>query len=238
MGRLSAQRSDGESSGKANARGTRRRSGWILLWAVFFAAIIVPFILFEDQIAQALNASFAAVRGQPWLGAALIVALLAGDSLLPVPSSLVSAFAGAAFPWLVGTAVVWIGMTLGCLLGYGLGASAGRVLALRLVGKAELARSRTLFSNIGPAALIITRAIPVMAEAGVLAAGAARMPFWPFLLATSVANAGVAAAFAATGALAASSGAFLIVFIGLAAIPAVGWAAWRQYNARRSRVSP
>jgi len=209
-----------------------------MLWGIFLAAIIVPFILFEDQIAEALNTSFAAVRGQPWLGAVLIVALLAGDSLLPVPSSLVSAFAGAVFPWLLGTTVVWIGMTLGCVLGYGLGASAGRVLALRLVGEAELARSRALFSDIGPAALIITRAIPVMAEAGVLAAGAARMPFWRFMLATSVANAGVAATFAATGALAASSGAFLIVFIGLAAVPAVGWAAWRQYKARRSNISP
>lgn len=237
MVRLSAQDSDAEPNGSANAKGTRKLAHWILLWGVFFAAIIVPFVLFEDQIAQALNASFAAVRGQPWLGAALIVALLAGDSLLPVPSSLVSAFSGAAFPWLVGTAVVWIGMTLGCVLGYCLGASAGRVLALRLVGEAELARSRALFADAGAAALIITRAIPVMAEAGVLAAGAARMPFGRFLLATSVANAGVAAAFAATGAIAASSGVFLIVFIGLAAIPAVGWAAWRQYNARRSRVS-
>jgi membrane protein DedA with SNARE-associated domain len=154
-----------------------------------------------------------------------------------VPSSVVSAFAGAAFSWAVGSAVIWVGMVLGCVVAYALGASAGRVLALPVVGEGELARAQRLFSDIGPAALILTRGVPVLAEAGAMAAGAARMPFWTFMAATSLANAGIAAAYAATGALAASAHSFMLVFIGLIAVPAVGWGAWRLWTARRARTS-
>ena len=80
-------------------------------------------------------------------------------------------------------------MVLGCVVAYALGASAGRVLALPVVGEGELARAQRLFYNIGPAALILTRGVPVLAEAGAMAAGAARMPFWTFMAATSLANA-------------------------------------------------
>jgi membrane protein DedA with SNARE-associated domain len=229
-----ARTSKAEQTPPASREGTRRIAGWIVLWAVIFALIIIPFVLLETQLKAILDGAFAAVRGQPLLGGALIIALLAGDCVLPVPSSLVSAFAGAAFNWAAGSAVIWTGMTLGCVFGYGLGASAGRVLAVRLVGDAELERSRALFAEAGPAALIITRAVPVLAEAGVLAAGAARMPFGRFIAATSLANAGVATIFAATGAVAASTGSFLLVFTALAALPALGWAGWCLAKARRS----
>lgn len=206
---------------------------WTLLIVLLLAAILIPFLLFERQVTQGLTAAFTAARGHPWIGAGVIVALLAGDVILPVPSSLVSAFAGAAYQWGLGAAIIWIGMCLGCIAAYALGRSAGRFLAMPVVGEAELARANRLFDNAGPAMLIVARAVPVLAEASALAAGAARMPFAPFMIATSVANAGIAIAYAATGAAAASSGSFLIVFIGLAAVPAIGWAVWRLLRNRR-----
>jgi membrane protein DedA with SNARE-associated domain len=201
--------------------------GWTALVILLLAAILTPFLLFERQIEAALGAVFAAARGHPWLGGGVIVALLAGDAVLPVPSSLVSAFAGAAYHWRLGAAIIWIGMCLGCVFAYALGMSAGRFLALPLVGEAQLRKARRLFTDIGPALLIVARAVPVLAEASALAAGAARMPFAPFMISTSVANAGVAVAYAATGAAAVSNGSFLIVFIGLVTIPAIGWTVWR-----------
>jgi membrane protein DedA with SNARE-associated domain len=197
------------------------------------AAIVIPFLLLEDHLTRWTQAALTGVRGQPWLGAGLIVGLLAGDVVLPVPSSLVSAFAGGAFGWRTGAVVIWTGMSLGCVIGYALGSSAGRVLAVRVVGEAEMVRAHRLFGDIGPAALIVTRAVPVLAEAGALAAGAARMPFWMFLASTSLANAGVAAAYAGVGAAAVSSGSFLVAFLGLASIPAIAWAIWRFAGARR-----
>ena len=201
--------------------------GWTALVVLLLAAILTPFLLFERQVEAALGAVFAAARGHPWLGGGVIVALLAGDAVLPVPSSLVSAFAGAAYHWRLGAAIIWIGMCLGCVFAYGLGMSAGRFLALPLVGEAQLRKARRLFTDAGPAMLIVARAVPVLAEASALAAGAARMPFAPFMIATSVANAGVAVAYATAGAAAVSNGSFLIVFIGLVTVPAMGWTVWR-----------
>jgi uncharacterized membrane protein YdjX (TVP38/TMEM64 family) len=198
------------------------------------AVVLVPFLLFEDQIAVWLAAVFDAVRERPWLGAGVIVALLAGDCVLPVPSSLVSTFAGAAFGWALGALVIWIGMTLGCLAAYGLGASAGRVLAVRVVGEGDLQRARTWFADIGPTALVVTRAIPVLAEACAIAAGAARMPLLPFLAWTGAANIGVALVYAATGELARNANSFLLAFLALVTIPALGWTIWRLRASRRS----
>lgn len=211
---------------------------WTILAVLLLAAIIVPFLLFDAQVEAALGAAFDAIRGNPWIGAGVIVALLTGDAVLPVPSSLVSTFAGAAFDWRLGALIIWIGMCLGCIAAYGLGASAGRFLAMPLVGETQLRKAQRLFADAGPAMLIVARAVPVLAEASALAAGAARMPLIPFMIATSVANVGVAIAYAAAGAAAVSNGSFLIVFIGLAAVPAIGWTVWRIVINRRPGQSP
>lgn len=221
---------DGEASGRETRFARPRRlatAKWLAFLAIIIAAILIPFFLFEHQLSGWAAGAFGGARERPLLGAGLIVALLAGDAVLPVPSSLVSAFAGGAFGWRSGALVIWTGMTLGCLASYALGSSAGRGVAVRILGKAELDRARSLFADVGPAALIVTRAVPVLAEAATLVAGAARMPFWTFLLSTSVANVGVAIAYAGIGAAAATSSSFLIAFIGLVSVPAIAWAAWR-----------
>jgi len=210
---------------------------WLLLAVILLALIIGPFVAFEAQISAWLGQVFDTARNHPWIGASVILALLAGDAVLPVPSSLVSTFAGAVFSWQLGSAIIWSGMCLGCVFAYGLGASAGRFLAIPVVGEAELIRANRLFTDIGPVMLIVTRAVPVLAEAGAMAAGAARMPFWPFMISTSVANGGIAIAYAATGEAAANSGSFLIVFMGLATVPAIGWMAWRIVVKRRDQTA-
>jgi Flp pilus assembly protein TadB len=50
---------------------------------------------------------------------------------------------------------------------------------------------------------------------------------------TSLANAGVAAAYGAAGAYAAATGSFLLAFLGVAAAPALAWSAWKFRAARR-----
>ncbi len=212
-------------------------AGWLLLITLLLAVTLGPFLAFEVQFEAWLSSTLDGVRAHPWLLAFLIFLLLAGDCMLPVPSSLVSVFAGAAFGWLTGAAVIWLGMCAGCLIAYLLGASGGRFFALRLLGEAELDRARRLFTEVGPTALVITRAVPVLAEAGAITAGIVRMPFWSFAAATTVANALVAIAFAATGMAAMSGDSFLWVFLGLALLPTIGWAVWRFFIKRRHRHS-
>lgn len=195
---------------------------WSLVAVLLLALILIPWLLFDAAVTRKIAEILAGPMAHGPLVALLIVVLLALDVVLPTPSSLVSVAAGALFGWALGGALIWTGMTLGCLLGYGLGARAGRPLVRRLLGEAELARAMRLAGRADGPALALTRAVPVLAEATVLAAGAAGAP-GRFAVVTSLANAGVAAVYAGVGAAALSQGSFLLAFAAAAGLPAAGW---------------
>jgi len=192
---------------------------WIAFAFALLGAIVIPFLLLQPDMTRLAGELFAGAGGQPGLLLALaIVALFAGDVFLPVPSSLVSVAAVALYGW-AGGLLIWIGMTLGCGLGYWLGSRAGRPLAERFVGRAEVARARRIAEEVGPAALVLTRAVPVLAEATTVAAGLAAMPLRRFALATGLANAGIALAYVA------AAGSPVLLFAAAIAVPAIGWIA-------------
>jgi uncharacterized membrane protein YdjX (TVP38/TMEM64 family) len=201
---------------------------WIVVLAAMAAFVLVPFVLLEDRLVAGTVSAMAALRDHPLLSGAAIVLLLATDIVLPVPSSLVSTLAGAALGFWGGVLAIWLGMCAGCLLGYWLGRGAGRVAMVRIVGEDELGRARAALSGAGGLALLLTRGVPVLAETMVLGAGAAKMPFGPFLAITCAANLAVALAYAAVGALALSNGSFFLFFLGLAVVPGLGWLAWTK----------
>ena len=205
---------------------------WAALSSLILALILIPFFLFEGPLTAWSTATFAAAQGRPLVSGGLIVLLLAGDAVLPVPSSIVSTIAGGVLGFAAGATAIWIGMTVGCVVSYGLGLGGGRGIARRVLGRGELERARRLLADVGPAALIMTRAVPVLGEAATLLAGAARMPFGTFMISTGVANLGIAFAYAGIGATAASSTSFLIGFIGLVSVPAIAWGGWRLFHAR------
>lgn len=216
----------------------RKRLGWPLLAATAGAILIVPYLAVEAQLDTWGAALLAATRAHPLAAALLIVSLLAGDVLLPVPSSAINALAGALFGWAAGAALIWVGLGLGCLLGYALGAGGARPLAKHLVGDAELARAIGRFGPAVSVSLVLTRAVPVLAEAGTLAAGAAGMPIGRYLLITGLANAGVALVYAGVGAAALNANSFLLAFAAAAGLPALAWAAWRLSAGARPRSRP
>lgn len=204
--------------------------------AIVLGAILIPYLLLEDWLLGTGAALLDAMRGRPLQGGLIIIALLAGDVLLPIPSSVISVFAGSAFGLAWGTAVIWAGLMAGCLLGYALGAVPGRGLANRVVGRRDVAGMGRLFEGAGPLVLVLARAVPVLAEASVLAAGAARMPLATFLLTTGLSNIGVALAYAGVGATAAATGSFLLAFIGMCSVPALGWLAWSRLKRRNNNT--
>jgi uncharacterized membrane protein YdjX (TVP38/TMEM64 family) len=198
----------------------RRIWRWLVLVVVVAALILIPFLLWEEELTALIRSALLVSRGHGRLTALIIIASLAGDILLPVPSSLVSTAAGAS----LGT--IWLGMNMACLLGYALGRHAGRGAMQRLVGEADVERARQRLTGAGAVALVVTRAVPVLAESLVLGAGAVGMPLLPFVLLTSAANLVVSIAYAALGALVLSEDSVLLLFSGLAVIPASGWLLW------------
>ncbi|XXX74517.1 VTT domain-containing protein [Sorangium sp. So ce134] len=204
----------------APARPRRSWRGWVGFSCLLLLAILVPFFLFADRIEAAARALLAAPPSGA-LAALVLGGLLAGDVVLPVPSSFVSTAAGGLLGFWRGTAVSWAGMMAGAGLGYVLGARAGAPALQRMVGEAELARLERAAERYGIWFLLLFRGVPVLSEASVVFAGAGRMPRRAFLAVTALANLGISATYAAVGASAARFTSALLLFAGIVLLPGV-----------------
>ncbi len=176
----------------------RKLFGPIILLTTVMAIGVVPFVLFGSPLER---------QAEEWLDtaistpgkAALIIGLLAGDILLPTPSSLVNTFAGSALGFFGGTAAAWLGMTLGAILGFALARACGRPLARRLSSEDELQQIDALSARFGPGLLVLSRAVPVLAEASVLFFGTTDLSWRRFLVPVVSSNLVIAAGYAAMG---------------------------------------
>ncbi len=190
---------------------------WAVLWAVLIGLVLVPFFLFEEQF-NALAARIVQSDTSRMLSAAGIVALLALDVFLPIPSSIVATAAGVLLGLWKGTVVVWTGLMIGCLLGYGVG-KRGTGAARWMVGSESLTRAESLMRRYGDAAIVLCRPVPVLAEASVVFAGLVRAPFTRFAWLTAASNLGIAAGYAAFGAFSMRVDSFLAAFLGALLLP-------------------
>lgn len=173
---------------------------WLALSCLVLALILVPFALWEDAINVWSAELLRPTAGRVTLGV-VVVLLLAGDVFLPVPSSFVSAGAVSLLGAVEGGVVIAVGMTLGAWLGYATGRIGGEPLASRIAGPKELARAQQMMQRHGTWIVLVSRGVPVLAEASTLLAGATRVSPWRFALVTTLGNVGLAAAYAFIGVL-------------------------------------
>lgn len=211
----------------------RASLGWSLVALAAAALIAVPFWLFEASLAGAIEAFVQAPPDRSLLAAGLGL-LLAADVFLPVPSSLLATASGMLLGLTPGALTTWSGLQAGVLLGYGFGRSAGRRVAQRLVGEAELARAADAHQVWGGLSLLLARAVPVLAESSVLLAGLARMPLPRFALLTGASNAALALVYASVGAYAVETRTFLWAFAASTLGPGLLLVADRLLRERRS----
>jgi uncharacterized membrane protein YdjX (TVP38/TMEM64 family) len=192
-----------------------------LLASLTVAAVavpLVPWLVWGTRLDHAV----ADWLDPPPPAAALAVAeigVLAADILLPVPSSLVATLGGASLGVAAGTACAWLGMTLGSLAGWLLGRAAGIRGAAALDADARAAveaRER----RYGPLVVVLTRPLPILAEAAALLAGAAGMPWQTFLTAAAPANLAIAFAWSLAGSLGKDADSLQWVAIAALAVPA------------------
>lgn len=197
----------------------RTAVGWAAVAALVLVIILVPFFLFEADVNHYIEGLIGTPKNRSVL-AWTLGGFLAADVFLPVPSSLVSTAAGGLFGFPGGALVSWIGMTAGCLLGYFVGLKAGPPVVRGLAGQKELERVERAQRRYGVWAIILFRAVPVMAEASVLFAGMARVKPGLFLLLTSLSNLGISLVYAAVGSFSAGADSFLLAFAGAIMLPA------------------
>jgi uncharacterized membrane protein YdjX (TVP38/TMEM64 family) len=189
--------------------------GWVFP-AVLFCAILVPFFLFADRIDVWLTRFLSGQNGSAII-ALILSGLLAGDIVLPIPSSVISAACGYTLGAPLGLLVSWFGMTLGCLGGYYIGQRSRKVRYFSSNG--QTGKMEMFFSRYGNWTLMICRAIPVLAESSVVYAGFCGMPFTNFLWMTVLSNLGISAVYAFTGALYSEKHSFYLAFFASAFVP-------------------
>jgi uncharacterized membrane protein YdjX (TVP38/TMEM64 family) len=174
----------------------------ILLITLLLLVPILPFVMWGSQLEVVFEQWFQQ-WSSPQQTALLIVTLLATDILLPIPSSLISTFGGARLGWWGGTLASWFGLTLGAVFGFALARRWGRPLARRLSSEQQLESMESLCDRYGAAVLVVTRALPIMAEASVLFVGIQRLAWRRFLPPVLLSNLGLALAYSVFGDLAA-----------------------------------
>jgi uncharacterized membrane protein YdjX (TVP38/TMEM64 family) len=191
---------------------------WTLVALLVLGVILVPFALWEEPL-KAWTEHQLRPSGSPVLLALVLATLLALDVVLPVPSSVVSTAAGSLLGLWPGALVSTLGMTLGSLVGYGLGRTLEAPTLRRFVGDKELERMRTASLRWGDWLIFLFRPVPVLAEASLFFAGAARIPLKRFVVLSVLANLGVSLAYTTVGALAHQTSSFLLAFLGACSLP-------------------
>lgn len=213
---------------------------WLVILTMLALVLAASFLLFEGWT-ETLVTELVSGRQRPQGLWAFIVAALALDVVLPVPSSVVNVSAGSLLGVTLGTLACWTGMTLSCLLGYWIGATGGSRALGGLLGKDYMARSAEVSERIALGSVLMMRAVPVLAEASTIAAGVAGLPLRKFLGIVALANLGIAAAYASLGALALEIDSFLLALCAALALPlasVAGRAAYGWLQASRTAMAP
>ena len=189
-----------------------------LFLTVLFAIPVVPFRglgeSFEEGLLKALQEPSSSGVVASW-----VVGLLAADMFLPVPSSAVITYAGGVLGVLMGTAVSWVGLSIGAIGGFGLARAFGETIARRFSESEDIERMGRFTQRHGATALVLTRALPILAEACVLMLGAGRLSWRQFLLPMLVSNLLLSLTYAACGAFFQGSNAFPIAVVASGAMP-------------------
>ncbi len=208
-----------------------RRATRLLLLLTFAAVAVplVPFLLFGTRL-DTLVAGWLEPRPAPLVLAALEIGVLAADLVLPVPSSLVATLGGAELGVVFGTACAFLGLSAGSFAGWWAGRAAGvRALAgLEAADRRELERNQR---RLGPLLVVLTRPLPLVAEAAALLAGGSGMPLRDFLPAAASGNLAIALVWSAAGAVGRSADSLPMALIWSLVLP-VGLA-WLAVRFRR-----
>ncbi|HEX2063628.1 MAG TPA: VTT domain-containing protein [Acidimicrobiales bacterium] len=146
------------------------------------------------------------------VAAALGVTLLVVDVALPVPSSVVMITHGALFGALVGTALSVLGSLGSFSVGFALGRR-GEPVVKRLVPEEERQRADRFLVRWGVVGVVLSRPVPLLAEAVSFVAGTSPLPWRPTLVAAALGCLPAAAVYAVAGAVAASFASGAVVFI-------------------------
>jgi uncharacterized membrane protein YdjX (TVP38/TMEM64 family) len=165
------------------------------------------FVVFEWREVSLLRDPAPLLGGGGPLAAALSLGLLIADVFVPVPSSVVMIANGALFGVTGGTLLSLAGSLGAAALGFFVGRRSARLIE-RLISPAEKAQADALLARWGALAIVVTRPIPLLAEATAILAGGSPLGWARLLVASSAGSFPSCLLYALTGAHSRSFGSF------------------------------
>ena len=194
-----------------NSRMDRRLLKPLLLVTIVLVVPIALLAMRGESFAAQLH-KWQTAPPPPTTLAALVVAILAADVVLPVPSGPVSTLAGSHLGVALGTAASALGMTLGATIAFALARGVGLFKKKTVGGVIENEPGAATDEAVqaardhGPWLLVITRPLPIVAEAAVLLVGGLQLPWRQFLPPVIASNFAISATYALLGQYAAAHG--------------------------------
>lgn len=187
------------------------------------AAFAIVFVAVEAAGVGVLTDPRSAMTPGGWGAAALGVALLAADALLPVPSSVVMVLHGALYGPVVGALVSFVGRLGAAATGFAIGRRGGPLLE-RYAGRDELGRADDMLRRWGAVGIVLSRPIPLVAETAMVLAGASSMSWTVALGAAAAGSVPEVVVYALVGSAVGGLGSTSAVFLTFVAAIGVVWA--------------
>jgi uncharacterized membrane protein YdjX (TVP38/TMEM64 family) len=195
---------------------------WILTVALLLAMLLLFFVVQALQLPFLAEDTSFLLSQKKWVAGLAGVGLLLVDVIAPVPSSIVMLANGMLFGAVGGTLLSVVGGFGAALVGYGIGRR-GAEVGKRWLGEESLARAHVFFGRHGLMAVIVSRPIPILAEAITIIAGISRMPARTFSFGVLLGLLPTAIIYAVAGAYALNFQSGVYVFVAVLGLAGVVW---------------
>jgi len=182
--------------------------------------MVVLFLLFGamENCVQAQLQSRASILGYAILSSLFLIS----DILLPIPSSLIMILNGKILGIMMGTVVSLLSGLVSSTIGFFLGRISSPVVD-KYFSESERRSGNDLISRFGSAAIIISRALPVLSEAVSVVAGTTTIEFRQFLIGSAVGHLIVSLGYAAMGRYLQTMNSNLLAGMLISAVFVVAW---------------
>ncbi|WP_414660986.1 TVP38/TMEM64 family protein [Horticoccus sp. 23ND18S-11] len=196
-----------------------------VLFVLFVMTLVcLPFAIFGEDFVLPLLQS----REKQTVALTLIaIALLACDSVAPIPATLVIMYLAAKAGWIAGIVGGTIGMCAGVLAAAWIGRTAVGRLAPKFIPDAELVRMREALQQRLVLTLACLRSVPVLAETSIIVAAAMGIPVGRIFWVTVLPNFIVAVIYSVT-----ADDSFTTAAIAFLLTMALSYLAWRVLGRR------
>ena len=214
---------------EGRAPGASLRRYWIAV-AGTIGFFTVVFVVVEALGLDPLTNPRSVMDRGGWVAGVAGVALLTGDALLPVPSSVVMVLHGALYGVVAGAALSLAGRVGAAALGFAVGRRGGPALE-QYAGSDAHRRADHLLQRWGVVGIVVSRPVPLVAETTMVLAGASAMSWSVAMTAAVAGSLPEVLVYALAGSVAAGFGRTAVIFLSLLGVAALAWfVAGRRYD--------